>query len=578
MLIDSGSTVNIVNQNIAKTLDVKIHRCHTSLVAFNSKSPLPVVGKFKAQVRYKGHTTKCDFIVVEGNGCSILGYKSACDLRVLKIVYSVTENHNKEGICKRFPRVFHGVGKMKNVDVKLHIDLNVKPVKQTHRRIPFHQRHNVEKCLKDLLDQDIIEQAEGPTPWINPVVLVPKSDGGTRMCIDMREANMAISRERHVMPTIDEIIHDLNGSVVFSKVDLAQGYHQLSLDPESRYITTFTTHKGLFRYKRLSFGINAAAEKFQDIIATAISDIPNTKNISDDIIIYGKSVADHDQALHTLLQRCEELNLTLNKHKCEFYMDEVNFYGWIFTAQGIKPDPGKVDSILKLCTPSNVSECRSLLGMTNYVARLILNYADLVRPIRELTKNDVNFDWGDAQEKAFSSVKSQLVSANVISYFDPNKETCVIVDASPHGLAGILTQEGHVIAYASKALSPTESRYSQIEREALAISWACQHFRMYLLGKHFSVYSDHKPLLTIFNNPRSKASTRIDNWRLRLQRFNFTVCYGKGSTNPADFMSRYVHHGIEAPDSVICESSEQYINFILQESMPRAISKGVLNF
>ena len=129
----------------------------------------------------------------------------------------------------------------------------------------------------------------------------------------MREANSAISRERHLLPTLEEVIHDLNGATVFSKLDLYQGYHQLSLHPDSRHITTFSTHIGLFRYKRLSFGINAAAEKFQNVIASAIGDIPNVKNISDDVIIYGVNMQEHEKALHTVLARFQELNLTLRK-------------------------------------------------------------------------------------------------------------------------------------------------------------------------------------------------------------------------------------------------------------------------
>lgn len=336
-------------------------------------------------------------------------------------------------ICKKFPKLFRGIGKMKNVNVKLHIDPSITPVKQTHRRIPFHQRKNVEQCVNELLEQDIIEPAEGPTPWINPVVIVPRSNGSIRMCIDMREANMAISRERHVMPTLNEIIHDINGCKVFSKIDLKNGYHQLGLHQDSRYITTFSTHLGLYHYKRLSFGINAAAEKFQNVISTAIGDIPNIKNISDNILEYGKDVEEHDRALYKLLQRCMDLNLTLNKGKCEFYTSEVTFYGWVFTAEGMKPDPCKVESILKLAIPVNVSECRSLLGMTNYVSCFIPNYADVVRPIRELTKNNVNFVWDPEQEQSFNELKTKLLSKDVMAYFDPNQDTDVIVDASPSG-------------------------------------------------------------------------------------------------------------------------------------------------
>ena len=196
--------------------------------------------------------------------------------------------------------------------MKLHIDGNVSPVHQTHRRIPFHQRKSLEACVEYLLQQDIIEPAVGPTSWVSPVVLVSKlkQPGGVRLYVNMHDANKAISRERHLLPTLDEVIHDLNGATVFSKLDLNQGYHQLLLHLDSRHITKFSTHTGLFRYKRLSFGINAAAEKFQNVIASAISDIPNVKIISDDVIIYGVNVQEHGKALHAVLTRFQELNLS----------------------------------------------------------------------------------------------------------------------------------------------------------------------------------------------------------------------------------------------------------------------------
>ena len=154
-------------------------------------------------------------------------------------------------------------------------------------------------------------------------------------CVDMGKANKATSREQHLLPTLDEVLHDLNGATVFSKLDLNQGYHQLMLHPDPRHITTFSVHIGLFRYKRLSFGINAASEKFQNVVASAISDIPNVKNISEDVVISGVNVQEHEKALHAVLTRSQELNLTLRKNKFQFYMPRIEFFGMAFSAQGM---------------------------------------------------------------------------------------------------------------------------------------------------------------------------------------------------------------------------------------------------
>lgn len=158
------------------------------------------------------------------------------------------------------------------------------PRQQPHRRIPFHVREDVEKELQRLEKLDIIEKVEGPTPWVSPIVIVPKKSGEVRICVDMREANKAIKREKHLMPTIDDLIADLNGATHFSTLDLSSGYHQLELAPKSRYVTTFSTHVGLRGYKRLPFGVNAASEIFQEAIRELLSGLPGCKNSSDDII------------------------------------------------------------------------------------------------------------------------------------------------------------------------------------------------------------------------------------------------------------------------------------------------------
>ena len=182
-----------------------------------------------------------------------------------------------------------GIGKYSKEKVKLHIKKEVKAVAQPHRRQPFHTRELMVEDLNSLLEQDIIEPAESPTPWISPIVVVPKKDNKIRLCVDMRVANTAIERERFPLPTTQEIKHKLNGSKYFSKLDMNKGYHQLELDEENRKITVFMTHKGLFRYKRLFFGINTAAEIFQKTVRSVICDVPGALNYSDDIIVFGKN-------------------------------------------------------------------------------------------------------------------------------------------------------------------------------------------------------------------------------------------------------------------------------------------------
>ena len=223
-----------------------------------------------------------------------------------------------------------------SVNSVLHVDESVKPVAQPHRRVPFHVRKQVEEKLKQLENDDIIERVEGPTPLVSPIVVVPKPNkpNEIRICLDMRSSNKAIIRERHIIPTIDDVVSDLNGCKVFSKIDLNQGYHQIPLHPDSRALNTFSAHVGLFQYKRLNFGLSCAAEIFQKKVGDAIRGIPCVKNISDDIYVGGADQDTHDRHLRQVFRQLQESGLTINLPKCQFRVPTMLFFGHEFSEQG----------------------------------------------------------------------------------------------------------------------------------------------------------------------------------------------------------------------------------------------------
>ena len=588
VIVDSGASVNIVDDVSYEKLK---HKCelrpsNAKVYPYGSTTPLPLRGKFIAAVHSKMKTVdKATFYVTQGNHGSLLSRKTATALGLLKVINSTsTENQTTDApstsqLISEYQDRFKGIGKLKDFQVKLHIDGSVQPSVQPHRRIPFHMRKKVEQELDKLEKQGIIERVSGPTPWVSPIVAAPKpkSPDQVRICVDMRLPNDAIQRERHITPTVDDLIHDLNGAVVFSKLDLNAGYHQLELHPESRYVTTFTTHTGLWRYTRLNFGINAAAEVFQNTIQQVLHDIPNVRNMSDDIIVYGKSQAEHNDSLKAVFQRLREKNLTLNAEKCEYSKPELEFFGYVFSAKGISADPKKITAIEELPPPQNVSEVRSLLGMTTYCSRFIHDYATISQPLRELTRKDTTWSWGPQQQSAMEKLKSRLIKHTTMAYFDPAKHSTILVDASPVGLGAILSQrdpsngaDDRIIAYASRALTSVEQRYSQTEREALAIVWACEHFHLYLYGSHFTVITDHKPLELIFNSPRATPPARLERWRLRLQPYSFKVKYKAGADNPADYMSRHpTEWSIPHRSSLM---AEEYVNFVIDNAVPKAMT------
>jgi hypothetical protein len=342
VMADSGATVNILNYHDYCKLSPQppLVSSKTKIFPYMSKEPLFVCGKF--QTKLKSDKCECSdtFYVVKGPSSSLISWKTSQKLNLIKVANSVANSSTESSVpdfLSEFPNVTNGMGACKGDPVKVYVDPSVKPTIQPHRRIPFQVRKKVEAKIKELEDADIIERAEGPTPWVSPIVVVPKpkNPDEIRICVDMRSVNRAIICERHVIPTIDDIAAELNGCTVFSKIDLKQGYHQILLHPDSRFLTTFSTHTGLWRYKRLHFGMSCSAEIFQKIVSDVVSGIPKVKNISDDIYVGGLDSEDHDRNLRLMLQRLSEHNLTINVPKSEFRVPSMIFFGHRFSAKGI---------------------------------------------------------------------------------------------------------------------------------------------------------------------------------------------------------------------------------------------------
>ena len=426
----------------------------------------------------------------------------------------------------------------------------------------------------DLENEDIIERVpeDQPTPWAFPIVAMQKK--GVRICVDMRLANEAIKRVRDPIPTVDDKSFALNGAKFFSKLDLSQAYHQLELDEDSLYITTFSTHIGLFRYKRLNYGTNAAAKIFQYTLQTQLQGLSGVKNIADDIIVYGSTRNEHDENLDKCLKRLSDKGLRLNANKCQFLSDTLEFFGQIFSKDGCQPYPKRIKALKNAPQPTNVSEVRSLLGMANYSSKYIPNFATITALLRDFTKKNAIFVWDETHQNAFNKLTEALSSAPCMAYFAKCKDTYVIVDASPVGISAILCQKSKggedekTVAYASRALTDVEKRYSQTEKEALAIIWGVEHFHLYLYGHDFVLVTDHKPLEVIYGNRNSKTSARIERWVLRLQPYTFTVQYKSGKNNPADYLSRHP----TLTSSKQEEMTEDYINLIARCSVPKTLT------
>lgn len=445
-------------------------------------------------------------------------------------------------------------------------------MQQPIRKIPISVELQVENKINEALQKDIIERVTEPSPWISPIVVIFKPNKDIRICVDMRRANEAIKRENYPLPTFDSFMTKLRNSKYFSRLDLESAYHQLELDIESCPITTFITHKGLFRYKRLMFGVNSAPEIFQRTFEAILVSCQNCLNYLDDIIIYGATEAEHDHCLNKVINVLNNYNVLLNKSKCLFKVQELEFLGHKLSRQGIEADQRKVQTILEFRSPQNKEEIRSFLGLVTYLGKFLPDLGTNTEPLRQLTKKDAVFEWNEYHQQHFESLKRSLAELPTLSYFDPKRRTQLIADASPVALGAVLLQFDHqhspkTISFASKCLSDVERRYSQTEKESLALVWAVERFYFYLAGLEFELVTDHKPLEIIFK-PTSKPPARIERWLLRLQAFRFKVVYRPGKCNIADSFSRLCK--LQEEKSFDCEG-ELHIFALIEKSAPKAV-------
>ncbi|XP_062535602.1 uncharacterized protein K02A2.6-like [Armigeres subalbatus] len=410
------------------------------------------------------------------------------------------------------------------------------------RRIPLPLEEAVAKKITELLKRDIIEPKTGPTSWVSPLVIVGKANGEPRLCIDLRRVNEAVLREHHPMPVVDDYIARLGRGSVWSKLDIREAFLQVELAEECRDITTFMTNRGLFRFKRLPFGLVTAPEMFQKSMDEILADCSGTYWYLDDIIIEGKDLEEHDSRLAKVLSRLKDRGVELKWDKCQFRVTQLEFLGHKISEEGISPSESKVAALLSFREPRNEAEVRSFLGLANYLNKFIPQLATVDEPLRKLLIKDIKFEWTSKASEAFQSIKTALSNVSNLGFYKVEDHTAVIADASPVGLGAILLQfddnnTKRIISFASKSLTETERRYCQTEKEALAVVWSVERFKYYLLGKKFDILTDCKVLELLFSR-RSKPCARIERWVLRLQTFDYNILYVSGKDNVADPLSR----------------------------------------
>lgn len=511
-----------------------------------ANSKIDIVGSLQLPVKYGDKTLPVFRFNVARHGTNLLGLDLFTSLG-FALLDTTGSEINAVAIPwqQQWPALFSGVGCLVGFAHQPLLDPTVTPVIQPLRRSPLALRDDISAQLQSMLDDDIIEQVNA-SPWISNLVVARKKSGGLRLCVDLRAVNKAIIPDKYPLPTTEELTAQFHGSTIFSKLDLRQGYLQVPLHPESRNLTAFITHRGVFRYKRMAFGLSSAPSCFQKIMASIFAGIPGVAIYLDDIVVHGATVEGHDERLHRVFSAMAKHHLTLNGEKCVFAAPAIEFVGFRLSAGGTYPLHSNTEAIHRVPEPTSASQVASFLGMTAYYLRFLPQYSATTAPLRKLLKQDEPWVWTPACSDAVRLLKSQLTSAPVLAHFDLASPTLVTCDASALAVGAVMSQlQGGVerpIAFASRALSPTEQRYSVGEREALACLWACERWHMYLYGRTFTLRTDHQALTTLLaTSGTGHKPLRLHRWADRLQQYNFRLQFTPGRDNVvADLLSRAI--------------------------------------
>jgi len=428
-------------------------------------------------------------------------------------------------------------------DVDFSIDLipGAGPVSMAPYRMAPVELADLKKQIEDLLEKKFIRPSA--SHWGAPVLLVKKKDGSSRLCVHYRQLNKLTIKKKYSLLRIDDLLDQLRGAVVFSKIDLRFGYHQILVKPKDVQKTTFRSRYGHYEYVVMLFGVTNAPAVFMDYMNKIFRLYLDQFVVVfiDDILIYSEDRDVHAGHLRVVQGILREHKLYGKLSKCEFWLDEVQLLCHVISAQGISVDPAKIETVVKWERPQTVTEVRSFLGLAGYYRRFVEGFSKLVSPLTQLTRKDQPFSWTNECEVCFEDMKRRLTTAPILVIPDTAKTFEVYCDASYQGLGCVLMQEKRPIAYTSCQLKVHEKNYPTHDLELAAVVFALKTWRHYLYGAQFQVFTDHKSLKYLFD--QKELNMRQRRWMEYLKDYDFELLYHPGKANVvADALSRKKSH------------------------------------
>ena len=552
MEIDTGAAVSIIPERVRQELFpyLKPQNTRVRLRTYTAEQ-ITVLGTILVQVKFKNQTRTLSLFVVNTDGPTLLGRDW---MRQLKLDWSMVnhvlmeKNGRLEALMRKYEELFKpAMGAIQGVKAKLTVKADAHPKFCKARSVPFSIKQRVGEELDRLEKEGIVERVMH-SDWATPIVPVPKKDGTFRICGDYKvTVNPALEVDQYPLPKPEDIFASLAGGTAFSKIDLSQAYQQLLLDKESQQYLTVNTHQGLYRYKRLTFGVASAPAIFQRVMDTMLQGIPNVVCYLDDILVTGATIEAHLDNLEAVLHRLQQHGVRMNKEKSVFLAKKVTYLGHVIDAEGLHKSPTLTEAIVQAPPPQNTQELRSFLGMLNYYGKFIPNLATLLHPLNGLLRSGVKWQWSAQCRQAFEKAKEALQASSVLVHYDTDLPLVLAADASSYGVGAVISHrlpsgEEKPIAFASRTLTRSEENYAQLEKEALALVFGVKKFHQFLYGRQFTLLTDHKPLTTILGSHIGippLAAARMQRWALLLSAYQYDIRYRQSECHGnADALSR----------------------------------------
>ena len=540
--VDTGAGGNTLPLRIFKQMYGKrwrnvIRRTHTKLKAYNDTS-IPCLGYIDLACRYgNSQWTTARFFVVEVPGPAVAGLPTCDTLRIVTIhtldtqpqkpVAKPQKVDSVQDLVDAFPDQFDKIGSFKR-PAKLHVKDDAEPYIDAPRKYSVHVKPRLEEELQRMERMGVIRKVDHHTDWCSSMTAITKKDGSIRTCLDPKRLNNALKRCAHKIPTLEELNPQFSGAQFFSKLDVKVGYWAIHLEKESQELTTFRGPSGRYCFQRLPFGLKVSQDIFQLEMDRIIGQVPGCICIADDVAVVGTTEEEHDRNLLELMRVAAKEGLVFNSKKCDIKGDKISFYGAMYTRDGIRPDPQKIEDLQAIPEPKSKEDLQKFLGLATYLAAYVPNFAAQAKPLRDLMPIDVPFQWQEDHQEVFERIKHAITADSSLQYYNPNRPAVVEVDASQKGLGAVLRQDGKIVAYASKSLTSAQSNYSNIERETLGMVYGITRFHTYLFGTKFTLVTDHKPLEMIWRKPLQSAPPRLQRLLVKLQGYNFDVEYHPG--------------------------------------------------